>query len=223
MKKRTHEEYLSILKEKNISHIPVEVYINKRTKILHKCAEKSHLWSSTPDSILQKYGCPTCNNLSQTKTHKEYENEIMKLNLKLFPVEKYVNKETPILHECWEGHTWKVRPSGIISKHSGCPVCAVSGFNPLLPATLYFFKFVHNNTNYYKIGITNISTKSRHSYNWYKNKIEIIWELKFSKGKDARELEKSLLDKYKEFKVNTGALKSGNTETLSIEIFKPLL
>ena len=61
--------------------------------------------------------------MSRKKTHEEYEKEIMELDLALFPVDRYVNAITPILHECWEGHTWMAKPSNILFVGTRCPHC----------------------------------------------------------------------------------------------------
>ena len=54
-----HSEYLNKLLAKNISHIPVDLYINTDTPIMHKC-KKSHQWLSAPKNILEGRECPAC-------------------------------------------------------------------------------------------------------------------------------------------------------------------
>jgi hypothetical protein len=222
MKKKTHEEYLQELDSKDIIYRPLELYKGSNKFIEHSCPY-GHTWYGRPDRVLARHGCNKCS-INTFKTHKQYEYELFKKEIDANPLENYVGANIAILHECINNHVWKVSPSALLNRSRGCPLCSTSGFNIGKPAILYFISFEYNSTKFYKVGITNRTVYERYSdESWEKLKITIVWELKFDIGKDARELEKSLLDKYKEFKVNTGALKSGNTETLSIEIFKPLL
>jgi hypothetical protein len=56
------------------------------------------------------------------KTHAEYEQELFDRELDVFPIEEYLGSSVPILHECVEGHTWKLSPSNAL-KGRGCPTC----------------------------------------------------------------------------------------------------
>lgn len=57
------------------------------------------------------------------KTHEEYEQELFGREIDYWPIERYVNSTTKILHECVEGHQWPVTPNSII-RGSGCPDCS---------------------------------------------------------------------------------------------------
>jgi hypothetical protein len=59
---------------------------------------------------------------SKTRTHEEYELEILNKELDLQPLEAYISKRMKILHECIEGHHWKAAPENILRGH-GCPIC----------------------------------------------------------------------------------------------------
>jgi len=59
----------------------------------------------------------------KTKTHEEYEEEIFNRELNFIPLEKYVTAHIPILHECINGHTWKISPRNLLN-NKGCPYCA---------------------------------------------------------------------------------------------------
>jgi predicted nucleic acid-binding Zn-ribbon protein len=56
-------------------------------------------------------------------THKDYENRLFQRELDFVPIEAYVSAKVPILHECYNGHTWKASPSNILNGR-GCPECA---------------------------------------------------------------------------------------------------
>jgi hypothetical protein len=56
------------------------------------------------------------------KTHEEYEQELFEKQIDYWPVEKYVTRNSPILHECIKGHQWSVTPNNILTGQ-GCPTC----------------------------------------------------------------------------------------------------
>lgn len=58
----------------------------------------------------------------KARTHSEYEQELFDKEIDFVPLEKYRNKDTAILHECIEGHQWKITP-GHILRGIGCPQC----------------------------------------------------------------------------------------------------
>lgn len=60
LNKRSSEEYINLLTEKNIIYEPLEKYIDTDTKILHKCPICNNQWSIRPSSILKGTGCPKC-------------------------------------------------------------------------------------------------------------------------------------------------------------------
>lgn len=71
-KRKTDEEFRSELLSINSAIIPLEPYINGRTKILCRCDSCGYEWSPTPNNLLQGSGCPKCRleqrNRSFTKT-----------------------------------------------------------------------------------------------------------------------------------------------------------
>ena len=64
--KRTHEEYVEILKNKNIKIRPIEKYIDSQTNIRHQCLICEHEWMVRPGNILSGFGCPQCALKSRT-------------------------------------------------------------------------------------------------------------------------------------------------------------
>lgn len=61
---------------------------------------------------------------NQKKTHIEYEEELMQMESALIPIEPYITSHTPIMHECLEGHTSKVKPYSVLSG-KGCKKCDI--------------------------------------------------------------------------------------------------
>lgn len=61
--KKSHSEYLEDLRNRNISDIvPIEEYLGKSTKSLHKCLVCNYEWKVTPQNILNGHGCPVHTN-----------------------------------------------------------------------------------------------------------------------------------------------------------------
>ena len=86
---------------------------------------------------------------------------------------------------------------------------SINNRQPGITYLVYFPKL-----NVYKIGATSKTTEQRN--NIQKLQYEIILEHKFSTGIEAMQLEKEWLENVKEFKVNTGLLNCGNTETFRL-------
>lgn len=160
--------------------------------------------------------------LFQSKTHEQYEEQLFEREIDFYPLEKYVSAKQPILHECLKGHKWQVRPDDIL-KGRGCPTCSKAGFKYKESATLYFVSFVFGEQTYYKLGITNKSLKDRYGPEWSKLNMRALWQLYFEKGAKAFQIEQELLCKHSDYLVDTGALRRGNTETLTCAIERPEL
>lgn len=122
-RKKTHEEYLIAVSQINPNIEVIEEYKNNRTPILHKCKLDGYLWSVVPYSILAGKRCPKCVG-NVKRTHNQYVEELMLVNNNIEPVEKYINTDTPILHQCKIcNHIWSIKPNHTLSGH-GCPMCS---------------------------------------------------------------------------------------------------
>lgn len=151
------------------------------------------------------------------RTHEQYEQILFDKELDAFTLEEYVNSYTAILHTCSKSHMWKAIPNNIL-KGRGCPYCNKHGFNKDKPAILYFVSFYQGGIQYYKIGITNKSIEER--FIKEKHPITIEWFIGYEKGVDAYNAEQKILRNNNQYLINTGMLKSGNTETFTIYIEK---
>ena len=61
----TQKEYVKRVFETNQNIEVLGVYINAKTKILHRCKIDGYEWLVAPDSILQGHGCPKCSAISK--------------------------------------------------------------------------------------------------------------------------------------------------------------
>jgi len=199
---KTAEQYKSELP----SDITVlESYINSYTKIQHKHS-CGYIWDVIPKNILGGNSCPKCaGNIK--KTTQQYKDE---LPLDIIVLGRYINNNTKIQHKHSCGYIWRSTPHNILRGHN-CPKCFNTGFNDDLPAVTYCVYF--KDLELYKIGISNNYTNRIKKFGI---KPEVIFTREFSKGIDAMSLEKEWKENLKDYLVNTGLLKSGNTETFRI-------
>ena len=117
-KKKTTEEYIHECMDKGYD-LPIEDYINTRTRINHKCS-KGHIYLQTPHGHLNGQGCSICGG-TKKKTTEDYLQECKEKGLDL-PIEDYINSMTKINHKCSKGHIYPQTPNGHLSGY-GCPVC----------------------------------------------------------------------------------------------------
>ena len=126
-KKKTHEEYVAELKEKNPDVEVIEEYKGMHIKIMHHCLTHDVYWKIQPSNALQGNGCPECKKdkirNKQSKTHEQYVKEVAQINPNITVLDEYININTPILHKCLiDGYEWTARPYNILSG-TGCPKC----------------------------------------------------------------------------------------------------
>lgn len=123
----SHEEYLSLLSIKNPNIIPLEKYVNAKTKISHYCQIHKYKWDTSPTTVLSGGGCPKCrsekisNKLVLSK--EEYLQKLKGTNKYILPVDEYMNMKTPIMHKCLVHNlAWMTSPASVI-QGCGCPNC----------------------------------------------------------------------------------------------------
>lgn len=116
----THEKYLQRLKDKKIKAFPLEIYVDTATKIMHQC-ECGEPWNAEPKAVLKGHlcGCKKVNN--NPMQHEEYLEKLKEKNIRVKPLENYVNKRTKIFHLCICGSKWEVRPDRVMDgTYCGC-------------------------------------------------------------------------------------------------------
>lgn len=126
-KKKTHEEYVEELVVKNPNIEVVGTYVDAKTKIKHKCKIDGCIWESTPNKILNGYGCPICgkNKLSELhkKSHEEYVLEVKQYNPNIEVIGIYSGAKIKITHHCLlHDIYWDAAPNNILQGR-GCPQC----------------------------------------------------------------------------------------------------
>lgn len=111
--------------------------------------------------------------------------------------------------------------SGHLSGY-GCKHCASHGKGRVdfsKPCTLYYLHI--KDLDFYKIGITTLSIEHRYRTSFDKEQFEVVFTKTFDSGKEAYELEQTLLTTFTHLR-HTGSkvLKTGNTEIFTEDIFK---
>ena len=126
---KSNEEYIKELNEKNPGVIPLESYINSKTKLWHrfKCGHEALV---VPHHVLEGHGCSICANIQKGLNNRLSQEEIVSRVFEVNPdielLGKYETMSTPIQCKCKLcKNIWYPLPCNIISGH-GCPKCIKS-------------------------------------------------------------------------------------------------
>lgn len=127
MKKKTQEEYIEELKNKNPNVILLGDYDGYNNKTTHYCLLHNEKWEVKPASVLHGAGCEKCRierfKKTKTKTHMKYLKDIEKVNPYIIPIDNYIDAKTPIRHFCTlHSITWEIMPTNILAGN-GCKEC----------------------------------------------------------------------------------------------------
>lgn len=97
--------------------------VNYASKGAPYCAKK--LGTSTGSVHMKASRLGLKSRKNQKRTHEEYEEDLMRLDVEYIPLETYVDSHTAILHECFNGHISTVKPYSVLSG-KGCKLCEVT-------------------------------------------------------------------------------------------------
>lgn len=188
-RKKTNEEYLEELFQKEINYEPLEEYKGATTKIKHRCLN-NHTWLVTPSLVLGRHRqCPLCT--GKRSNTEEYQKRLMSMGLPYKVVGTYYNQMTKCKLKCDKGHIWSVRPTDVLLHGFLCRSCnppRKGGLDLSKPAMLYYIKI----GDYYKIGVTGRSLKDRFTKDSDKA-IELLMGRMYSTGRAALAEEKRQL------------------------------
>lgn len=119
----TQEQFLDRLKIQSPNIVPLEKYINSKTKISFKCNECSYVWKTTPGSIFSGSGCPNCAKRPLITTDF-FKNRMLKINPSIEILGQYINTSTKLQCRCLIcSNEWYATPNSLSSGY-GCPACA---------------------------------------------------------------------------------------------------
>ena len=122
-KRKTHEEFVTDLREVSASISVIGEYTNCRTKILVRCDTCGYQWLAGPSDLLGGHGCPRCSK-KERKTTSRFCKEVAVVNPSIEVMDEYINTSTKIKVRCTAcGYSWMANPSTLLCGN-GCPSCA---------------------------------------------------------------------------------------------------
>lgn len=122
-RRKTHEEFLKEVQERNPTVNVLGKYINSHTKILCECKKCGFKWDISPSHLVYDIRkCPKCS--GRYKTQEDFEKQVFQINPNIQVIGKYINSNTKISFKCKIcHHEWIARPNSILDG-TGCPSCA---------------------------------------------------------------------------------------------------
>lgn len=134
--KKTNEQFLAELKEKNVNVFPLEAYTKSSEPILCRCNRCGKEWKIRPNNLLRGYGCPVCGiekrSKSRTKEAAAFVYELKSISPEINVLEDYSGAKKSIRVSCSKcKHEWKALPTNLL-KGKGCPKCAIGKRTSLL-------------------------------------------------------------------------------------------
>jgi len=135
-----------------------------------------HIWTATPNTRTNKFStaeatCPICQNKQVLRGFNDLATTHPSLAIELlFPDATSVTVSSHKIGKwrCHDNHEWSTKIANRRGGERGCPSCAYSGFDPNLPAFLYFL--IQPQWLMFQIGITNNPDRrlSEHAKNGWK-------------------------------------------------------
>ncbi len=114
MRRKTHDEFINELAEKNPTIKARGRYINFSTRIEFECLKCGHVWETTPGPLVHGHGCPKCAN-NIRKTTDSFIEEMKEFNTYIEILGEYKNANTPIDVRCRIcGNEWKAKPARLL-------------------------------------------------------------------------------------------------------------
>lgn len=129
-KRKTREEYIKNINDKQLPVILIGDYKNSRTKTTHQCKLCGFKWECRPGNILKGYLCPVCGRKKASKsklsmTSQEYAQRVAEKKPFIIPLEEFRGIHKKIKHFCKKcGNIWFATPENVL-KHDNdkCGLC----------------------------------------------------------------------------------------------------
>ena len=175
---------------------PLEPFQGVDVKLRWKCTiqDCGHEWQSRPASIFRGVGCPACFSRHRSISRRDVEMRLAGRPIKL--TGELIGNKAKTSWLCTVegcGHQWIASPAHVLCDGSGCPACAVYGFNPQAAAILYYLRIDRDGyLPLYKIGVTNRTVAKRFAGRDM-DLITVIKVWRFRKGVDAKQKETELI------------------------------
>ena len=207
------------------------IYINSKTKIEIWCNIHQEYFWQTPTDHLQGSGCHKCGNITKGISKRtSYEDFVIKANIKhnnkyQYLPDKYEKAISIIDIICPIHGVFQQKVNNHLNG-MGCPHCASivrSKKYHNARTILYYIKFLTDDKNYFKIGITKQGIKRRYNnlqeYPHIKG-YEIIASKEFHTGKLAYTIEQEIISTFKDLLTEDNILfGNGNSEVFDKDIY----
>lgn len=193
-------------------------YTSAKSKVRIICKDHG-IFEQCPNSHYSGQGCPLCAKaLLGLDKRKSLVNFSEQANITHdykydYSCVEYVNGRTPVTILCREHGEFRQSPENHLSGQ-GCPSCAVYGYNPKLPCSLYVHRV---GDKYLKFGITrNITRRLSNQRLKCKYQVFQIFDILFESSVLAKELEDTLKLNCKSCNLTKAEMPDGYTETTDI-------
>lgn len=200
-------------------------YTNALTNVTIICQNHGS-FDQKPANHVRGVGCPKCGDesaaLIRTRTTEEFVQEAKEVHGYLYDYSKveYESSHKKVEIGCLVHGAFLQTPANHVSNKSGCPGCALSGFDQTKPGLLYYIAVKTNGgKTLYKIGITNLSIERRFPVaDRIRIRVVKIW--RFEVGQHAAEHEAIIINKFARYRYYGPAILvgSGNTELFTKDI-----
>ena len=195
-------------------------YINAQSKVKILCPEHG-VFEQRPANHIRGIGCSKCSDLiageKRRLTTEEFIEEAKLIHGAKYDYSKvvYTTFHDKVEIVCPEhGAFWQSAVNHVKGNKSGCPGCAISGFDQTKPALLYYLAVrTDKDVVLYKIGITNLTVKKRFPASDLA-RIRLIKTWAFEKGSEAAERELEVLREFMDYRYagDDILIGAGNTE-----------
>lgn len=214
---RSYEGFHRRIAEKDTKFTFISDFVDYKTKIQVFCNDCETISLRSPSSLLEN-ACAVCSRKVKGSLQKVQE----KLNLNNRNIEvsgTYTNAFGKIDCECLVCNClWSANPHNL--DRTGCPSCALTGYDPNKPGYLYYLRVSDSNNTFWKIGITNIGLKGRFTASDRKF-IEVLYCHLFDDGFSAQKAERNILNIFKEHRAEgVKLLRAGNTELFTKDVLQ---
>ena len=130
-RKKTQEEFVNELKQKNPTIKCIDTYKTMHEKIKFKCNTCEYEWFDSPAHVLNGRGCHRCNKKVR-KTHEEFLLEVNQKfdNIKI--LSKFSGVDNPIKCSCnIHNIEWITTPFSLMKSNFGCKLCGNEGISKM--------------------------------------------------------------------------------------------
>jgi hypothetical protein len=172
---------------------PSDVSASARNSFQWTCS-KGHEWRSTIYTLVKNPTCPRCRNADGRPKAQRIGSSFPSLEKEWNSVKNFgltfssmgISDVKKYWWICDKGHVWKTSVAHRANDRQ-CPACVSKGYNQTKPGLFYFIQ--HSGKHSRKVGITNISTRTKRIDGWAERGWKIIKVVESENGSAIADLE----------------------------------